>query len=238
MSFEEEEWKKRKEEYDVTKEVVLPALKARGIRKITKLILTHGDMDHIGGAQTVLANIPIGELLYPKGKLAGPLETEVLNQAAKLGIPISVAVRGQSWKVGEHVFKVISPYGDESESNARSVVLWGKVSGVSFLFTGDLEEEGEARILKDRGAVGADVLKAGHHGSQTSSTAPFIERASPEYAIISAGKNNRYGHPHGDVLNRLKERGAAILRTDQLGDIEFLVRGGKVKISVSQNNTK
>lgn len=239
MSFEKEEWKKRKQEYNVTKEVVLPALKARGIRKITKLILTHGDMDHIGGAETVLTNVSVEEVMYPNGKLAGPLEKHVLNTAAELGIPISVAVRGKAWRVEDHVFNVISPYGDETESNARSVVLWAKISGRSFLFTGDLEEEGEGRIIKDQAAIKADVLKAGHHGSQTSSTAPFIDKAAPEYAIISAGKNNRYGHPHGEVLDRFKERGAAILRTDKLGDIEFLIKGGKTKIIGSPvNNTK
>ncbi|MED2972489.1 DNA internalization-related competence protein ComEC/Rec2 [Fictibacillus sp. B-59209] len=238
LNFEKEEWRKRKVDYNFTKEVVLPGLKARGIRKIDKLILTHGDMDHIGGAETVLSGVRIGELLYPKGTIDGVLETSVLNHAASLDIPIRVTQRGQRWSVGDHLFYVLSPYGDETESNAQSIVLLAKMKRFSFLFTGDLEEEGEKRILSGNIPLKADFLKAGHHGSKTSSSQAFIDAVDPIYAFISAGKNNRYGHPHPDVVSRFKKNAAVILRTDQLGDIEIQMLGHKLKIHHSVTGSK
>ncbi|MGG1573561.1 DNA internalization-related competence protein ComEC/Rec2 [Fictibacillus sp. NRS-1165] len=239
LDFEKEEWRKRKSDYNVTEEVVLPALKAMGIRNIGKLILTHGDMDHIGGAEAVLNGIKVSELLYPKGALDGMLETAVLNYAAELNVPIKVTHGVQSWSVGSgDVFYVLSPFGDERDSNARSIVLLAHIKPFSFLLTGDLEEEGEKRILQQGDSLKADFLKAGHHGCKTSSSKAFIEAADPVYAVISAGKNNRYGHPHADVLARFKAQGTALLRTDQVGDIEITVKDNKIKILTSVNGSK
>ncbi|MDN4525458.1 DNA internalization-related competence protein ComEC/Rec2 [Fictibacillus fluitans] len=238
IQFQTEAWKKRRKEYNVTKEVVLTALKSRGIRKIDKLILTHGDMDHIGGAQTLLSGIKVKEVLFPKGMINEPLEKRVLHEAAKRHLPITVKQRGRNWSAGGGEFQVLSPYGDETESNARSIVIWAQMSSVSFLFTGDLEEPGEQRILSEGQPLGAIFLKAGHHGSKTSSSAPFIDQVKPSYAIFSAGKNNRYGHPHPEVVSRFIERGVRILRTDQQGDVEIMVSEGSWKVRSSVNASK
>ncbi|MDM5199783.1 DNA internalization-related competence protein ComEC/Rec2 [Fictibacillus enclensis] len=239
IHFPTEAWKKRRKEYDVTKEVVLPALKARGIREIDKLILTHGDMDHIGGAQTLLSGIKVKEVLFPKGTIKEPLETRVLYEAAKRHVPITVTQRGKSWSAGGGgVFEVLSPYGDETESNARSIVIRAQINATSFLFTGDLEERGEQRILRERQPTEATFLKAGHHGSKTSSSAAFIDQVKPSYALISAGKNNRYGHPHPEVLKRFLDRWVKTIRTDEQGDVEITVSGAGWKIRHSVTASK
>lgn len=238
IHFPAEAWKKRRKEYDVTKEVVLPALKARGIRVIDKLILTHGDMDHIGGAQTLLSRIKVKEVLFPKGTIKEPLETRVLYEAAKRHLPITVTQRGKSWSAEGGVFQVLSPYGDETESNARSIVIRAQINAASFLFTGDLDGQGEQRILREMQPVRSTFLKAGHHGSKTSSSAEFIDQVVPSYALISAGKNNRYGHPHPEVMKRFIERGVQTLRTDEQGDVEITVSVGGWKIRHSVTASK
>jgi beta-lactamase superfamily II metal-dependent hydrolase len=110
-------------------------------------------------------------------------------------------------------------------ANDGSIALFLQYQHFSFLTTGDLEEHPE-QTLVTRGVIkDIDVLKAGHHGSKTSSTATFLAAARPEFTLVSSGKNNRYGHPHTEVLRRLEEVGSQILRTDQLGHIELQTNG-------------
>ncbi|MGC4375965.1 DNA internalization-related competence protein ComEC/Rec2 [Fictibacillus sp. Mic-4] len=230
VSFQEEKWEEKKSEYNVTEQVVLPALKSRGIRAVDKLILTHGDLDHIGGANIILSELNVKEVLYPTGKLKEKVEKKVLQYAVNQHIPIQVARKGLSWKEGNDQFFILSPYGNEEKSNDRSIVIYARIENVYFLFTGDLEKSGEKRIVQDTKPFKVNVLKAGHHGSKTSSSFELIKHIGPDYVIISAGKNNRYGHPHEEVLKRLKEQGTTIIRTDESGDISFKLEGKRMKI--------
>ncbi|KQL20586.1 DNA internalization-related competence protein ComEC/Rec2 [Cytobacillus solani] len=226
IQFNSEEWKIRKKEFEVGKEVVVPFLKSRGIATIDKLIITHGDADHIGGALSVLKELHVKEIILPKTQEQSELEKELLTMAKKLRIPWDFVSAGDSWKGGETIFHVVSPQaGVEVERNNGSTVLFVKIGGLRWLFTGDLEEEGEKQLINDYDKLKIDVLKAGHHGSKSSTTESFLDQLEPKIAIISAGKNNRYGHPAEEVLTNLNERKIIILRTDQHGAITYFFKG-------------
>jgi competence protein ComEC len=118
---------------------------------------------------------------------------------------------------------VLNPGKDEAPTadNNRSVVLYAKLGPLAWLFTGDLEKEGEQQVIDAFPRLHADVLKVGHHGSETSTSESFLQTITPKLAIISVGKNNRYHHPHRDVIERLKAHHIQILRTDEHGAIQY-----------------
>ncbi|MCM3716890.1 DNA internalization-related competence protein ComEC/Rec2 [Fictibacillus phosphorivorans] len=223
VSFEKEEWEVPNEEYDVTKKVVLPFIKGRGIRKLDRIILSHADMDHAGGAEFLLKNFPVQTLYLPRNKNASKLEMEVMQSGKRNGVAINRLKKGVQWGIGNSQFFVLHPSERNSSSNNRSIVLWLKLYHTSFLLTGDIEKEGEHEIIQNFSMLRADVLKVAHHGSATSSTEQFLKVVEPEFAVISSGRNNIYGHPAKDVMTRLKRKKITIYRTDQNGDIIFEV---------------
>ena len=220
---EKEAWQERRKSYDLGKEVVLKTLKGKGIRKIDKLILTHGDYDHIGAASALVGEIKIGEVLYGAGPVEKEFEQQLLTQIYRQNIPIKLIKEGEKWRVGDDQFYILSPTGNEQSTNERSIVLYASIYDIRFIFTGDLEEEGERRIIKDYPKLPVDVLKVGHHGSKTSTSAEFLEHIRSKVAIISAGENNRYGHPHEDIVSELEKRNIKIVRTDEDGAIMFQI---------------
>jgi competence protein ComEC len=226
ISFNTDSWKARKKEYEVGKEVVVPYLKSKGISTIDKLILTHGDADHIGGALAVIKELHVKEIILPKSGELSEMEKETLLAAKRKSIPWSFVSAGDSWKAGKTVFHVVSPQaGMKMERNNGSIVLFAKIGGQRWLFTGDLEKEGEDQLINHYDKLKIDVLKAGHHGSKSSTTESFLDQLEPKIAVISAGKNNRYGHPAEEVLMNLNERKIKVLRTDQHGAITYIFKG-------------
>lgn len=221
VSFGEKKWQERKHSFEVGKDVVLPELKARGIRQIDRLILTHGDRDHIGGAQGLIGNVRIEEILYGKGKIKIPFVKQLLTRANDLGTHIVFVNEGVSWKSGEQSFAVLNPTGNETDNNERSIVIAARLGGLTWLFTGDLEKEGERRLEEDYPDLHVDVLKAGHHGSKTSSTESFISQIDPDVALISAGLDNMYGHPNDEVVERFRDHNVKMFRTDLQGAVRF-----------------
>ncbi|MFC7372691.1 DNA internalization-related competence protein ComEC/Rec2 [Fictibacillus iocasae] len=236
LTFAEEKWRRRKRPFDVTRSVVLPSLKGMGIRKIDALLLTHSDVDHAGGAEVILSNMKVDTLYYPfHQQKPAEIEKEIFFHAAKRQVKIVKMKEGMTWRRGSGLFTVLSPDGSEEESNEQSIVIWSKLSGRSFLFTGDIEEKGEARLSKTYDSFKTDVLKVAHHGSRTSSAASFLQKAQPHISVISAGKNNRYGHPDREVVERLKKTGSSIYRTDTDGDIIITVKKGRLKVRKTMN---
>ncbi|QED48704.1 DNA internalization-related competence protein ComEC/Rec2 [Cytobacillus dafuensis] len=226
LRFNIDDWKVRKKQYEVGKDVVVPFLKSKGIKTIDKLILTHGDADHIGGAEQVAEELKIKEILLPKTDDLSELEKNLLLTAKKKNIPFYFVKGGQGWKNGINVFKIISPYPElEVEKNNGSIVLFANIGGLNWLFTGDLEASGEEKLMTRYHKLNIDVLKVGHHGSKTSTSPMFLDHIQPNLAVISAGKNNRYGHPNREVLNNLNERKIKILRTDEHGEISYIFKG-------------
>ncbi|MET0333096.1 MAG: DNA internalization-related competence protein ComEC/Rec2, partial [Rhizobacter sp.] len=193
-------------ESDAGQRVLLPLLRARGETRIDRLVLSHRDLDHVGGAANLLKNMPVGELLSSLED-AHPLR-------ALAAQPVRCSA-GQSWVWDGVRFDVLHPgaahYERSLKSNAMSCVL--KVSGPqgSVLLAGDIERQQEAELLAtSREALRSDVLLVPHHGSRTSSTAAFLEAVAPRIALVQAGYRNRFGHPAPDVMERLRAQGARV----------------------------
>ncbi len=196
-------------ESDAGQRVLLPLLRARGDDHIDRLILSHRDTDHIGGAQALLAQLPVGGLL-------SSLEPQhpLLLEAQRRGVSAPRCEAGQRWEWDGVRFEVLHPAADVYETavkpNTVSCVLRVQGAGMAALLTGDIERDQEIRLLREQPeALRADVLLAPHHGSKTSSSAAFLDAVHPRVAVFQAGHHNRYGHPADEVLRRYEERGIA-----------------------------
>lgn len=234
LQFQTEEWKEREDPFEVGKDVLVPYLKSKGISKIDKLILTHGDVDHMGGAFALLRSIKVKELVLTQVAEPSQLARDVMILSKDKKIPVHYAKKGDSWSVGEFQFKILAPpyLRDAEGGNNQSIVIYTELGGLTWLFTGDLEVEGEERLISGMNNFRVDVLKVGHHGSKTSTSELLLNSINPHIALISAGVDNRFGHPHADVLAKLKERNIKIYRTDQSGEISFKFRGNDGTFSV------
>ncbi len=217
----QEDWQVRRNPFDVGKDIVIPVLKAEGIRKIDKLILTHGDEDHIGGAKAILEQVKVNELVYGKSKQFENNEKELLMAANEKKIKVSFVASGMSWRKGMHSFHILGPTGNEESKNDRSIILYTKLGGVAWLFMGDAEQNSEVNFVRRYSNIQAEVLKVGHHGSKTSTSEQLLQSVQPKVALISVGRGNSYGHPHEEVLSRLEAKGIRIFRTDIDGAIQF-----------------
>ena len=204
-----------------------------GIRRIDYLIATHPHSDHIGGIEEVVENYEIGEIYMPKTESTSWTYENMLDAIDEKGIYIQSAYSGKNIFEYDGVkAEILSPernYKNDNLNNSSVVVrlICGKKV---FLFTGDAEKVIEKNILQKADDLECDVLKVGHHGSSSSSHEDFIFEVNPEYAVISCGKGNEYGHPHRETLELLEDVGAEVLRTDKLGTIVINTDGEKLNI--------
>ncbi len=240
IRLNKEEWQRKKHEFSVGNDILIPYLQKEGIKKIDKLIVTHGDADHIGAAQELLSNITVKEVVFGRKEQETILEKAVKKQALEKEVKISEEGEGESWRVNEAEFFVLAPTGKERSENNASIVLWAKLGGITWLFTGDLEEEGEKGLVATYPDLRADVLKVAHHGSNTSSITPFLSAVQPNIAIISVGERNRYGHPHKEVIERFEKMGIEIWRTDKQGAISYVFKGerGTFRSKITYDETR
>ncbi|SER79992.1 competence protein ComEC [Salisediminibacterium halotolerans] len=204
-----------------------PFLRGEGIRRIDTLLLTHGHQDHVGDACDVSKTVRIERVLYPAVLPVSETGKEALACLQEQGVPIEPGKYGQKWQTGSSSFRLLNPQGDELEENDRSIVMAAAIEDVRFLFTGDIEEEIEQRLVEDDEPLKADVLKVGHHGSLSSTTEPFLTAVDPSAALIPVGEGNRYGHPSEEVLNRLTDADVDIYRTDTDGAVTVTVKDGR-----------
>lgn len=213
-------------------EDVVSYLQANGAANIEVLVLSHPHADHVGGLVTVLENMVVGQVLTNCQDYSSTVYQTFQDLLTATGVLTDCVRAGDTLAWGTHISAtVVNPAqplipGDSSQVvNNNSVVIRATYGSVAFLFTGDVESEAEAAML-DRGAeVAAQVLKVPHHGSDTSSTEPFLTEVGPELAVISVGASNPYGHPAEQVLQRLTEAGATIYRTDQDGTVVITTDG-------------
>jgi competence protein ComEC len=200
-------------ESDAGQRVLVPLLRTRGDQRLDVLMLSHRDLDHVGGAASVL----------------GAVRVASLSSSLEPGHPLLAAAgearrceQGQRWRWDGVDFSVLGPapadYQRPLKPNAMSCVLRIAGAGRSALLTGDIEREQEAALTAAHGAaLRSDVLIAPHHGSRTSSTAAFLDAVAPAVAVFQAGYRNRFGHPAADVLERYRARGIAIVASPQCG---------------------
>ncbi|MHC1683790.1 MAG: DNA internalization-related competence protein ComEC/Rec2 [Clostridiaceae bacterium] len=211
-------------------EVIESYLKENNVSKIDKLILTHPHEDHIGSAAKIINIFSIGDLYMPKATANTKTFENTVNAAKSKNLQAIAPKVGEKIKMEELEFTVLAPNNSKYDSlNNYSIVLKLSYGNNKFLFTGDAETLSENEILSKNYDVSADVIKIGHHGSNTSSSEKFIEKVNPKYAIISVGKNNDYHHPHKKVMDLLKNKNIKIFRTDENKTIKLTSDGKTIK---------
>ena len=217
-----------------------PYLKFQGIQTLDYVFVSHGDSDHINGIQEIIARqktgIRIKTLVLPVRSAWDESLSELAQIAGKEGIKVAVAASGQIVKSGRLTMECLQPgedYNGEA-GNSASMVLAVRYGNFDMLLTGDAEGEGEEMLTEHLEEKYAgylwEVLKAAHHGSKNSTKEEFLEKINPTYTIISAGVNNRYGHPHDETLQRLKDAGSIIYSTQECGAISLEVKGSRLTI--------
>lgn len=240
LRFEQSPWKQPDTPFEIGREVVVPFLKGRGISYIDTFILTHADSDHIEGAEEILEEVQVGEVHITPGAILEPTMHETFQTALSKKVAIKERIAGNSWHSGDVHFSYVSPQDITYEGNNDSLVLVLEHDSFKALFTGDLEKDGEEDLLERyEGIQNITLLKAGHHGSNTSSSFAFIKRLAPVLTVFSAGKNNRYGHPHADVVERFKVNHLTTLTTGEVDSVHVRYHDDELEIrTTSKKGTK
>ncbi|HEM4184115.1 DNA internalization-related competence protein ComEC/Rec2 [Streptococcus suis] len=215
-----EAWQERSRQANAER-TLIPYLHSRGVDRIDSLVLTHTDTDHVGDVLEVAKQVQIGRIVVSPGSLTVP---DFVATLKKINVPVHVVKVGDRLPIFDSYLEVLYPDGTGDGGNNDSIVLYGRLLETNFLFTGDLEQ-GELDLIATYPNLPVDVLKAGHHGSKGSSYPEFLDHIGAKIALISAGKNNRYKHPHQETLDRFDSRNIQVYRTDQQGAIRF--RGWK-----------
>ena len=218
-------------------QAVCKTLSKYKIKELDVLLITHLDNDHTGGIANVVELHNISNLILPELSVEseglGSAEL-VINTVAKQGGEIYTASQGMNFQIGDFEVTILAAFNKMNEENNRSVITMAKIDGKKFLFTGDLEAKAEKALLNEGLDLNCDVLKVGHHGSNTSSTDDFLKATSPRFAAISVGAENIYGHPHNQVLSRIEAINAKIYRTDLMGNIKFQIKNGKITVKTDR----
>ena len=215
-------------------QMVVSYLDQQGVETLSALVCTHAHEDHVGGLPAVLAKFDVESVYAPVTEYSTKIYSNFVRYADEEGCGITIPSPGDSFTVGGAQVTVLGPVEEYDDPNNTSLVLMVEYGSSSFLFTGDMEVLAENAILDIGADVRADVLKVGHHGSETSSGYRFIYEVMADYCVISVGADNEYGHPHDAPLSRLKDSGAVIFRTDELGTV--IARTDGTEISFTWEN--
>ena len=207
-------------------------LNDRGVTEIEYCVFTHPHEDHIGSASLVVENFTVKNvLMMSKAATSSTYERLIdalLESKSKNGTVITEPKPKDVYDVGEVSMEILAADAQSSDANNSSIVIRLTYGDCSFMFTGDAEKQVEKKILSEGADISCVLLKCGHHGSSTSSSKEFIDAVYPAVAVVSCGLDNSYGHPHTEVLSRLNDIGAAVYRTDEMGDIIFECDGKKL----------
>lgn len=215
---EKEDWQQRDREFTIGKNVVVPSIKSLGITQIDRLYITHPHADHMGEIKNIARELSIKEIAGTRHTLIDPAfqkQIQELNQTKLLEIHNETILNYPT----NNTF-VVHPKLNYSDKNNQSLVLYVKIEGDTWLFTGDLEAEGEKDFIQSFPSLTVDYLKVGHHGSATSSTEEFMDSVQPQIALISVGAKNSFGHPSPEIIQRFTEQQIELYTTADNGAIK------------------
>lgn len=209
---------------------VVKYLKKQKIKILDYVIETHPHEDHIGGMSSVINNFRITSFYAPKVTANSDAFKNMVTSLKKKNLKINVVRPGIRLDLGKNTTcEFIAPVKNYyNDLNNYSAVIRLTYGNNSFLFMGDAQKLSEQQILSKGYNINCDVLKVGHHGSSSSTSEDFLDKASPQIAIISCGKNNVYGHPHSETLQELKSKNITVYRTDKDGNIIISSDGNKI----------
>lgn len=199
--------------------LVYTYLEEHSAKHLDCMVATHAHEDHIGGLAGALNYASVDAALCPVTEYDSKVFRNMVKYLEKQGKSVTVPQPGDKFSLGSARIEIIGPVKEYDDVNNTSIVLRIDYGETSFLFTGDMETEAEEDLIDSGANLSADVLKAGHHGSDTSTGYRFLREVMPEYAVISVGEGNKYGHPSEEVLSRFRDAGAEVFRTDMQGHI-------------------
>ena len=220
--------------------LVVSYLEKQGVTQLQAVIATHAHEDHAGGLPGVLAVFETKAVYAPTRTYASDCFDDFVHYTSQQGLEITIPSPGDRFTFGGATVTVLGPVKSYAETNDTSIVLMVQFGDTKFLFTGDMETTAENDMLDYWGESfdwHADVLKVGHHGSDTSTGYRFLRAVMPTYGVISVGQGNSYGHPCEGPLSKLRDAGVAIFRSDKLGTILATSDGKQVQVGCPSGGT-
>lgn len=206
-------------------------LNSMDIKKIDYFIISHPHTDHMGGADNIIKDFEIGEIYMPYAWSESTEMSKMLQAIDEKDYLIKIPYCGQKIDLGGCVIEFIGPvklYEDKNNMSLNVKIIHGDNT---ILYMGDTEKEAEMDLIASGCELDADLLKVGHHGSSTSSSEEFLNLVTPDYAVISCGTDNEYGHPHRETINNLRNMNTEIFRTDSMGTIVAVSDGTKISVT-------
>lgn len=200
-------------------DLVYSYLERHGAKHLDCMVASHAHEDHIGGLPGALNYATVDVAYCPVTEYSSKVFQDMVRYLGEQGKSLTVPEPGETFSLGSAQVEILGPVKEYDDTNDTSIVLRVDYGETSFLFTGDMEKGAEADLIDSGAGLRATVLKVGHHGSDTSSSYRFLREVSPQYAVISVGEDNKYGHPSDEVLSRFRDAGAAVYRTDMQGHI-------------------
>ena len=207
---------------------VISYLQNMGVEELKAVVCTHAHEDHVGGLPAVLAVYPVKQVFAPTKTYASKVFDDFLYYTDQQRLEVTIPAPGDTMTLGQAQITVLGPVKSYAETNDTSIVMKVVFGETSFLFTGDMEMPAENDLLDSGADVKADVLKVGHHGSDTSTGYRFLYEVDPTYAVIPVGEDNKYGHPNDITLSRLSDAECTIFRTDHLGTVVAVSDGKEI----------
>lgn len=216
-------------------DLIYSYLQNQGADHLDYMVATHAHEDHIGGLSGALNYATVDTALSPVTSHDTKVFQNMLKYLAQQDKTLTVPQPGDAFSLGSASVEILGPVTEYTDTNNTSIVLRIDYGQTSFLFTGDMEREAELDLVDSGAYLSATVLKAGHHGSDTSSSYPFLREVMPQYVVVSVGEGNSYGHPSPDALSRFRDVGAQVYRTDLQGTIIAASDGTSVTFQTEKN---